>query len=202
MDTLTKLSFRPVTIDAVPALREILRKAESRTCDYTIAGLLMWSDYFHYQYDIVDNTLFIKGVSENDTAVPAFSMPIGDMALRDAISLVIDYCRHHNLPVQFSAVPEDRLSDFYCLGPCRIEELTDWADYLYNAADLATLQGNKYSKKRNHVNRFIADNPDYDYRPLTIDNIEAVKDFYHHTTLQPDASQELADAEREQKVLY
>lgn len=198
MDTLTKLSFRPVTIDAVPALREILRKAESRTCDYTIAGLLMWSDYFHYQYDIVDNTLFIKGVSENDTAVPAFSMPIGDMALRDAISLVFDYCRHHNLPVQFSAVPEDRLSDFYCLGPCRIEELTDWADYLYNAADLATLQGNKYSKKRNHVNRFIADNPDYDYRPLTIDNIEAVKEFYHRTTLQPDASQELADAEREQ----
>lgn len=26
----------------------------------------VWTDYFKYEYAIVDNTLFIKGVDEND----------------------------------------------------------------------------------------------------------------------------------------
>lgn len=194
--TTTALEFRPLTIEAVDSIRPILENSRSRTCDYTVAGLLMWARYFHYEYAIVDDTLFIKGVCEDDVTRPAFSMPVGAMSPADALQMVVDYCREHDMPVNFSAVPEDRIADFHTLGPCRIDELTDWADYLYNADDLANLTGKKYSKKRNHVNAFASEHPGYTFQPLTPELIPAVKEFFSATHLTHDDHDLTAEVER------
>ena len=42
-------------------------------------------------------------------------------------------------------------------------------DYVYNAEDLRTLPGRRYQPKRNHINRFTAEYPDYHYEVLTRD---------------------------------
>lgn len=198
MDTLTAIRFKPLDINSVAEIAPLLEYAGSRTCDYTVAGLIMWADYFKYEYAIIDDTLFIKGIDENDMSKPAFSMPIGKMPLRTSLRIVAQYCRDNGMQLRFSAVPEDRLGDFYSLGACHIEELTDWADYLYDAESLATLPGNKYSKKRNHVNRFITEHPDYRYERLTRELIPAVRDFYHVTTLPKEISEATATEERRQ----
>lgn len=203
MKTITKLRFKPLTIKAVDEIAPLLRYADSRTCDYTVAGLLMWARYFGYEYAIVDNTLFVKGADESDMSRGAFSMPIGEMPMAEALQVVADYCRDNGLPLRFSAVPEDRIGDFYTLGACRIEELTDWADYLYDAESLATLAGNHYSKKRNHVNRFMSEHPDYRFESLTAELIPRVKEFYERMTLPKDVTEPTAAEERVQvfKVL-
>ncbi len=198
MNTVTTIQFKPVTLESVSDIKGFLELSRSRTCDYTVAGILMWADYFRYEYAIVDDTLFIKGVAENDTGTPAFSAPIGKMPLEESIRMIVDYCRKNKMPVMFSAVPEDRLADFYPLGACRIEELTDWTDYLYNADDLATLQGNKYSKKRNHVNRFAAEHPGYELQELTMGNIGDVKRFYRGLHMSHDDKDVTAEIERQQ----
>ncbi len=141
-----RLRFHKMDYSAVATISPLLARSHSRTCDYTIAGMIMWAHYFNYEYAIVDNTLFVKGVEENDRTTPAFSIPIGEMPLSDAAALLKEYCMAENIPLVFSAVPEDRVEELRQLGECRIEELTDWADYLYNARDLATLSGNRYSK--------------------------------------------------------
>ena len=38
---------------------------------------------------------------------------------------------------------------------------------MYAIDDLADLKGRKFQKKRNHVNRFRADHPEYKTEPLT-----------------------------------
>lgn len=198
MDTITVIKFKPLTINSLTEIVPLLGYADSRTCDYTAAGLLMWADYFKYEYAIADNTLFIKGVDENDRSAAAFSMPIGAMPLRKSLRIVAEYCRANNTPLRFSAVPEDRLGDFYSLGACHIEELTDWADYLYDAESLATLPGNKYSKKRNHVNRFIAEHPGYTYQRLTPELTSRVKEFYNGLSREKDLYDPTAAEERRQ----
>ena len=40
-------------------------------------------------------------------------------------------------------------------------------DYVYNADDLRNLTGRKYQPKRNHINRFMAEYPDFRYEQLT-----------------------------------
>lgn len=161
----------------------------------------MWAKYFRYTYCILDNTLIIKGVAEDDPDVTAFSMPIGPMPigpmpLRRSVALIERYCHSHRLPVVFSAIPEDRLAEFMSIHPgMRYSELADWSDYIYRIETLATLRGKKMNKKRNHVNRFIGDHPDY-----TVDtvNAEMVDELEAMTGRTSDSMTPLAVYERRQ----
>ncbi|MEZ3591545.1 MAG: phosphatidylglycerol lysyltransferase domain-containing protein [Muribaculaceae bacterium] len=196
-----QLRFRPITMADLPAIRAILAATPAdksgRTCDFTVAGIYMWIDYFYYQYCIVDDTLFIKGVTENDVTRPAFSVPVGPIPIGEAMGLLSEYCREHNTPLRFSAVPESRLADFLHEGTFVVEELTDWADYLYPAAQLATLSGKAMNKKRNHVNRFVTDNPGYRFEPITAENVAEVERFMESCDETADAG-EMAEFERSQ----
>ncbi len=198
MNTLTMIRFRPLTLDSVEVIRPLLEKSGSRTCDYTLAGLLMWADYFRYEYAVVDNTLFIKGVTENDVTRAAFSLPVGDLPLDQSLAMIKDYCASTGERLVLSAVPEDRLPELYMLGPCDIEELTDWADYLYAASDLAELPGKRYNKKRNHIHQFMLANPGYTVEALTQANMAAVREFYQNMELPVDGAFVTAEVERSQ----
>lgn len=162
-----ELRFRPVTDDTLPLINSLLQLATSRTCDYTVGGIFMWVERFGYQYCVYRDTLFIKGVSETDPTQTAFSMPVGPLPLEECVRLVREYCDYHGIEAVFAAVPEDRLDWLLSVVDGQIEELDDWADYVYDARELADLTGKKYNKKRNHVNRFLAENPHYVFEPLT-----------------------------------
>lgn len=194
------LHFKPVTLDDIRPIRDILlRYATSRTCDFSIGGIFMWIDYFDYKYCILDDTLFIKGVTEDDVTRPAFSLPIGKMGIEESVALLSDYCDTHRMELQFSAVPEEALPSLRTAGATHEEQLDDWSDYLYSAEALAALTGKKLSKKRNHVNRFITDNPGYKFEPLTAATLPAVKEFFRSSHL-PLSKPALADIEREQVI--
>ena len=162
-----ELEFRPITLADLPEINRIVQMSKSRTCDYTIGGIFMWVDYFKYSYCIYSDTLFIRGVSESNLTDEAFSLPVGAMPVARSIELLRAYCGIRGLTMRFSAIPEDKLSDFSSVGLTNCRQLEDWDDYLYDIEALATLRGNKLSKKRNHVNRFKADNPGYSFEALT-----------------------------------
>jgi len=46
------------------------------------------------------------------------------------------------------------------------EPVRNQYDYIYRRTDLATLHGRHLDAKRNHINRFRAEHPDFEYRPL------------------------------------
>lgn len=171
------LHFRPFTLEAIPVINEFLHRDPSRTCDYTIGGIYMWIDYFSYRYCIAGDTLFIEGFSEDNLDEVAYSLPIGSLPLPDAVELLRIHCRAEGHRLRFSAIPEDKLHLFSEAETCAISPLPDWSDYLYDAEALATLNGNALKKKRNHVNRFLADNPGAALQPLTADCIAEAKQF-------------------------
>lgn len=192
------LHFAPLTLDDVPRILPYLGCSHSRTCDFTVGGLLMWAQYFNYSYAIYNDTLYIKGVTEDDVTRPAFSLPVGRSPLHESIALLRDYCRENNcMPLMFSAVPEEYVEPLRLLGAHEVTPLADWGDYLYEAEALASLSGKKLGKKRNHVNRFMTENPGYTFEPLTAGNVDRVIDFYRDTHL-PLSKPALADVEREQ----
>ena len=178
-DSSSSLCFRDVTMKSLPEISRILHTCySSRTCDYTVGGIFMWIKYFSYQYCIVEDTLFIRGDLENHPGVKAFSLPVGPMPIEKAINMLKDYCKANNETLRFSAIPEDRLTDFRNFGLSDTEELTDWADYLYEADALASFSGKKLSKKRNHFNRFVADNPNYMIQDIRDCNINDIREAY------------------------
>ena len=54
-------------------------------------------------------------------------------------------------------------------GRFTFTEDRDYFDYIYLRTDLATLKGKKFQAKRNHINKFKKQYPDYEYKPLTPD---------------------------------
>ena len=176
--TESELRFRPVTPDTLPLINSILQTGSSRTCDYSIGGIFMWVNRFDYQYCVYRNTLFLKGVNENNRLQTAFSLPIGPLPLEESVNLIRRYCRDHGIRPVFSAIPEDRIDYLLSVADGDIEELEDWADYLYDARQLAELSGKKFNKKRNHVNRFLAENPHFQFEPLSASLLPEVLLFH------------------------
>ena len=176
-DEYKQLDFKKITHEDMPRIWQYLKMEHGRTTDFSYAGLFMWVDLFKYEFAIVGDTLFIKGVVENDLGKPAFSLPVGKMTLSESISLLREYCGFHGLPLELSAVPEYALPSLMLLNPRKVEPLDDWSDYLYDAAMLAGLGGKKMSKKRNHVNHFKTEYPEWTFKPLSASNALAAQRF-------------------------
>lgn len=192
------LRFKPVTLADLPLINGLLQMSNSRTCDYTVGGVFMWIDYFSYEYCVVDDTLFIKGRTENRRAETAFMLPVGALPLDEAVGLVIDYCREKNLRPVFSAVPSDRMEALLdVLGPdADIEPLDDWSDYLYDINALAALAGKRLSKKRNLLHQFEGANPHWVLEPLTYDLLPEVELFFEGNAVGAKVCDAMAEYER------
>lgn len=171
------LNFKKISHSDMPLIWEFLEREPGRTTDFSYAGLFMWVDLFKYEYAVYKDTLFIKGVVENDRTKPAFSLPIGALPIKEGIEVLRHYCKIHHLPVELSAVPEYALEELQQLKPSYIELLEDWSDYIYDVEMLSSLKGKKMGKKRNHVNSFVSHNPDWSYQPLTGQNADSVLKF-------------------------
>lgn len=192
------LSFRPMSVDDISAVRPCLENNRYRTCDYTLGGMFMWIGYFNYEYCIYDDTLFVKGVSENHPDMVAFSLPLGKLPLSESVGLIKDYCLRNGLKLAFSAIPVDCAEELAALCNGTVENLEQWSDYLYSAEALATLTGKQYSKKRNHVNRFFLDNPGRFLEMITADNMTEVKEFMSNLDLSAKTDPQVAKYELQQ----
>ncbi|MDE6443945.1 MAG: phosphatidylglycerol lysyltransferase domain-containing protein [Muribaculaceae bacterium] len=188
--------FRKITSADMPEIWKFLSQEKGRTTDFSYGGILMWVDFFHYEFTIYKNTLFIKGVVENDLSKPAFSLPVGELPLQESVRLLREYCEANNLTLEFSAVPEYALEEMKTLNPVFVEELKDWGDYLYDAVPLSTVAGKKMSKKRNHVHQFEKNCEEWHTAPITPENAMLAYDFMDIFDLEGDST-EMAAAERE-----
>lgn len=161
----------------MPLVWKYLEREKGRTTDFSYGGIFMWVDFFKYEFAIAEDTLFIKGVVEDDRSLPAFSLPIGKLSLAQSVEILRKYCDEKGIGLEFSAVPEYALQEFEVLRPKAVQPLDHWSDYLYDAGMLATLSGKKMSKKRNHVNQFVNQNPCWSFQPLSAENAEEALRF-------------------------
>lgn len=192
--------FTPFSLNDIDQLTNIFDAvSDFRSCDFTLGGMYMWINYFGYRRAFTsDGALLINGLSEADIHTPAFSFPLGGLSLDSNIERLRQYCSQKNIRLRFSAVPEAAVELLRQYNPAEINELPQWADYLYSAVALATLTGKKYNKKRNHVNRFKEDNPGYELRPLCPDDVTDVLNFMDKLT--PDKDNPMALYEHAQAV--
>lgn len=109
-----------------------------------------------------------------------YAFPLGEGDVSVAIALIVEDAHKSGRPLEFCLVDEPRaqiLREYFKTAgsngaepPLRFEENRGDSDYIYSAESLATLAGNQYKKKRNHVSRFNRTYSDYEIRPLTPEN--------------------------------
>lgn len=170
------LNFEPINADNILKAAEYFKYKVSRTSDYTVGAMYMWREFYNTSFTIYDDMIFYKVKFLNRTS---FTLPVGGGSLDKAMDALKEYCRNEELPLWFCTVPEEALPILVNTYGGTIPGMPsrDWADYLYNAEDLAEMAGRKFSGQRNHINKFKKLYPNYSYQRITPENLPRVIEF-------------------------
>ena len=169
------LDFHPLQLEDMPKLRDFFGYSGSRICDTTPGTVFIWRDLYKTEWAIYDGSLYFKvlypGLGET------FTLPLGS-GRAEHFRQIAEYCCQHSMPIAFYPVPKDELERVEQFFPnsAALSERNNF-DYLYRAEDLKYFRGKKLSGQRNHVNKFLKTYGSWSFRPITPDDIPAVKAF-------------------------
>ena len=161
--------LKRLTLEDRPALLPLLAQAPQPTCDYSFASLYIWQDCEVPSYAMLDGSLCI--LLEPRGALPYFLQPLGGDKSLETFRACLERSGRVSRAGE-SLVSRLDSREF------RIVPLRDNSDYLYRLSDLASLEGKKYDGKRNQINKFTRNHPDFEFRKLTELDLEpALKVF-------------------------
>ncbi len=127
--------------------------------DLNMTNLLIWRKKHDLHWTSIGGYLWYV-YTPSDPFNVIFSEPVGDYrdieALKNAVRLWLQYCDTHGIPRRFRLVGEafkQILEDMNLIE--NMIAVEDNFDYCYETTSLATLSGNRYHKKKNHLNQFV-----------------------------------------------
>jgi len=144
------LHFRPISLDLQDQYLERLTQCPQIASDYSFVNLWGWAAEHGLYWAWSDQLIWIKQTRPHTR----YWAPVGswnNVYWNHAMAFLAE-----PEPVRFTRIPETLVQQWKPLLQDQaliIEARGHW-DYLYAAADLASLKGNRFHKKKNLVNQF------------------------------------------------
>ncbi len=161
--------FSPVTLADKKTILPLLLANDVFFCDFSFANLFTWGDIFKTGWLLHDERLWFYNGHDD-----LMLMPVGKTLTLAGMVEVSDMMRRAGKSGNFVLVDQDFVKDNADLSDYfKVEIDLDNGDYIYSSQKLVDLQGNKLHKKRNLVNQFLANYPDYDALPLQASDLHA-----------------------------
>ena len=183
-------------------LKPLLKAENSPAASGCFGTHILWGPAYGLQAARVEGRVIFRYTSENGRCDYAY--PAGSGCLRAAVCAAMADAAAHGVPLKMigvTAVQKARLENEFP-GLFSFEEDRDRADYLYEPEKLVTLAGRKLQSKRNHCNRFEAEQPDWSFETLRADHIPACMALFDEwAAARPDLPPEEIAAERRAIVL-
>ncbi len=176
MLTVCRLNFQKITTAALSEIAPYFAGKHAVLSDHSVLYLHMWGELLGAEYAIVGGVLYLR---RNNKHGISYYPPLllGEASLADGI---VHLATLGEEQVRLCAVPESAVEQVEkCCNVLEKGTSRRWADYIYNAEDLATLKGNKYHKKRNLVHQFERLYPTNVYEELSRENVGDVIAFMH-----------------------
>lgn len=161
------INFKQITLSDKKDIDASFAGNEYRACDFCFANLYSWNAKFKTVFAIEHRTIFLR-FQDSDGQL-YYMMPIGKMPLKDAFSLIMEDAKENRIPFQMKGITSRMWEKIRQEMPETFHYIPDRNndEYIYFSEKLIKLSGKKLQSKRNHINRFKADNPDWSYFPLT-----------------------------------
>lgn len=155
-------SYAPVSLAQKDIYYELWQATPRHSLDYTLANLWGWQEYFGLEWQFAGNVCWIR---QTKPAAVCWA-PLGDWRKADWAKLLAD---NKARPLRFTRVPAElaQIWQEQLPGKVELEEERGQWEYLYRQADLASLAGNRFHKKRNHYNSYLKAYGQPDYRPIS-----------------------------------
>ena len=151
------ISFKTVTLCDKPWVDAIVRAENSPSADYNFGNIYIWDKHYRQLICRFEGRMLTKLRYEGK---PAFVFPIGSGPLRPAVEALQEFADYRGYPLVIRGITREHMSMLEEEFPGRFsfEAETKNFDYLYRAEKLATYSGKSMHGKKNHCNRFEAEN--------------------------------------------
>jgi hypothetical protein len=170
------LDFTPITLADRETMSALLQKGHRGALEYNFTSNFIWRNIYHLHKAQMDGFLVVRAGEGADIS---YIFPSGDGDVKPIIDALITHHKQLGTPLLFNTVLNQDKETLESLYPGQFEftSLRDAYDYVYLAESLRTLTGKKLAAKRNHINRFVENNPDWAYEPITLDNLAQVREM-------------------------
>ena len=167
------IQFNPFQIQDRPLYERYLTNCGERGCEYSFVNLYLWGR----QQAAVESDRLLFFSQFNRRSVYLF--PIGPGDTKAAIDAIIRDAGQRGIPCRLTGLLQEDCALLEQLYPGRFRYHfdRDSFDYIYDINDLADLKGRRFQKKRNHLNRFRQEHPQYRLDPITAGELDAVSRF-------------------------
>ena len=165
------ISFHRASLADKEEYESYLMQCPERGCEYSFANLYLWGR---------QEIAFIHGCVvffSHFYGRSVYPFPIGSGDKQAALEAILADSRERGIPCRITGMTETDREDLERWSPEKfsVRAARDSYDYVYTMEALADLKGRKLQKKRNHFNRFRAENPDYRVEPISCENIARVQ---------------------------
>ncbi len=160
------MNFTPLRLNDKEQYTPYWEALPQHSMDYSFVNIWGWCQYFHLEWAFGDNLCWLKQKQNNILWAPVGAWESVDWHAEKCLQKGATLVR----------VPERLVHILQKAMPERVsvEESRGQWEYIYNTDDLTALSGNRFHKKRNHVNAYKKHYGEPDYRVITETNIEDV----------------------------
>ena len=158
------MTFHQLALSDREAMQAITLPSGRRNCNYTFANLVGWKFLFGTEVCVLENAVVLRYTFDGQRA---YMVCTSEALSLELIEALLDDSNGNLTLIGLEDSQVAQLSIINCQLSITTEPLRDQYDYIYRRTDLATLHGRHLDAKRNHIHRFRAEHPDFEYRPLT-----------------------------------
>lgn len=164
------IDFKPVRLGDRAVIERYTMPSGICNCDLAFANMYCWQAVFHSAWAEIGGFLVIRFQIDGGERI-GYMQPVGEGDFGPILPLLREDAHAHGQRLRIIGLTDEGRDTIRRIVPCHFAFESDRAleDYVYNADDLRNLAGRRYQPKRNHINRFTAEYPDYRYEELTPD---------------------------------
>jgi uncharacterized protein len=163
------MTFKPLELGDRAVFRAFLTEDPPQVSELTFTNLFMWRGRNRPIWKEEHGCLII--IMQPQDSQPYGFQPVGSGDKQAAVELLLDELTGRSPEASLCRVDERFVARHVDTDRYDVIEDRDNNDYVYLARELIELPGNRFHKKRNHVNKFIKSYA-FEYRPLDQDLVE------------------------------
>ena len=160
------ITFRPVSMADCLAVQQHVYSTECRNCDLNFMNLMSWRFLYGTELAFHNGWLLFRFRAAGHLA---YLPPIGEGDWHDVLLELMEDAKSQGDAFRLMGVCQFSLARLNETMPEVFVYTSDraYSDYIYKREVLSQLNGKKLQPKRNFINRFLKEHPDYQFLPLT-----------------------------------
>ncbi|MGN8897142.1 DUF2156 domain-containing protein [Flavonifractor sp. HCP28S3_F3] len=149
---------------------ELLARSSHRGCDYNFTNMFVWRKAYGLEIGRIGDFVVTHLCGRMGCS---YMYPAGSGDIAGAIRALAEDAARRGQPLRLVCLTRRQMAELEEFFPGQFDYISDrdGYDYLYEIDRLADLGGKKLHAKRNHINRFIDNNPTWVYEEITPESL-------------------------------